>query len=1334
MSNKFRRIIGFLVLICMLAANVGGSSEVHGYAHEAGGSGVLSTEGTAPADDTDGEKAGGAETGVVNTGSAETGSANTKDTDSVDMGNADTDSVDTDNTETDSAYNDGVDTDDAHTDSAYNDSVGTDNADADRAYSDSVDAANADTGQTHTGEASDMDDLQCTEAETVESSGMADSEKLRIIGFEGFDVYGGVPYKTINISAINGKRTYLVLPSAITLVTEYTDQKAGDASTPAQGAKRRETVSAHWVCENWDTQGMDSYRFILDIDTESYELCETLTEALGNQTAELPYIDVHVKQTVMTRSYNPDAEIPSTIIVNGGLIYIPGTTTSTYDFTINGKRAFCMQHPIPSAVDGQVLTPSIYENADIQKVLYYGYGGVKPYDGFTSEAAGIVMTSLALSYFYMGDYAFAPTWAGGAYGSYSQSLGFDRFLDYIKAQPYDSGITAMEFSKSNVQAYVDSGVQRTENITFQYAAGEYITLQLPSGVTLVNTTRNTQSSSTATIYGGDSFYLKAPLSMRGTWSSGAVTGSKGRFAPIICLTGPSTQDVGYGEWVEDKDHTVSLSVTWTSTRDAQILKRDADTGNALSGARLRLSDSAGKVLDTWTSTGEPHKIPALEIGQSYILTELTAPAGYLLAAPVTFTVSAGDGPLSITMDNRPTDYEFHKLDIVSKGMLSGAVLKVSEKKTGKVVAQWQSDQSGFHVRRLVPDTAYIYSEVTPAPGYVTADSIEFVVSKEAGTQTVTMVDDYTKIEILKLDVVKKTPVKGARLQLLDDGGNALDTWVTDGDPHVIHKLAVGKTYTLRELEPAVGYVTAPDVQFTVRDTSEVQSIEMLDDFTKVDFLKTDLTTGKPVAGARLAVYPADAEGKAITDQCCATWTSTEEPHRIEYLPMGNYILRETKGPGKDGYVTAEDVAFTIGDSGAVVRVEMKDDHTRLEVNKTDTVTGKPVAGAKLAIYPLDSKGQPDTEHCLESWVTDGKSHLIEYIPVGKYILRELEPPVKDGYVTSMDLEFTVEDQSDVLKIEMKDAYSITKIYKVDSETKECIAGAVLKLVDSEGNVIDEWISEDKPREILRLNVGEQYELIETTPPDGYTTAPNVKFVVRDTAKAQEIVMEDERTRIIIDKKDKEQGAYLAGAHLKLVDPEGNMVDEWISTEEGHAISMLVVGRKYTLKETEPPVGYATAADIEFVVADSQDIQQLSMADGCTKLSFEKVDASTKALISGAKLQLKDKSGDVVASWTSDEDKGYYVEKLGVGMEYVIEEVSAPENYEPMEAMVFTVKDTSELQTILLRDEPIAVAEKAAISPKTGDDMPLALVAAVAGVSFAGAAILGWRLKKRPHEK
>ena len=69
----------------------------------------------------------------------------------------------------------------------------------------------------------------------------------------------------------------------------------------------------------------------------------------------------------------------------------------------------------------------------------------------------------------------------------------------------------------------------------------------------------------------------------------------------------------------------------------------------------------------------------------------------------------------------------------------------------------------------------------------------------------------------------------------------------------------------------------------------------------------------------------------------------------------------------------------------------------------------------------------------------------------------------------------------------------------------------------------------------------------------------------------------------------------------------------------------------------------------------------------------------------------------------------------------------------MEAVTITVADSSEIQTFFLRDEPAAMEQKAFISPKTGDDMPLGLVAAMTGVSLASAVAIGVKLKKRPHK-
>lgn len=153
------------------------------------------------------------------------------------------------------------------------------------------------------------------------------------------------------------------------------------------------------------------------------------------------------------------------------------------------------------------------------------------------------------------------------------------------------------------------------------------------------------------------------------------------------------------------------------------------------------------------------------------------------------------------------------------------------------------------------------------------------------------------------------------------------------EPHVIKELVAGKTYTMTEVLPAPGYVTAESIQFTVEDTAEVQKIEMKDDVTKVEVLKTD-TDGKELPGAKLSIL--DESGKVVE-----TWTSTKEAHRIEMLTIGNYVLHEEAAP--EGYLVAEDVKFEVKDTGEIQKVVMEDkkepvEETEIPETPQDTTT------------------------------------------------------------------------------------------------------------------------------------------------------------------------------------------------------------------------------------------------------------------------------------------------------------------------------------------------------------------------------------------------------------
>src|SRR5699024_10230673 len=141
-------------------------------------------------------------------------------------------------------------------------------------------------------------------------------------------------------------------------------------------------------------------------------------------------------------------------------------------------------------------------------------------------------------------------------------------------------------------------------------------------------------------------------------------------------------------------------------------------------------------------------------------------------------------------------------------------------------------------------------------------------------------------------------------------GECFETWVSTNVPHKIKGLEVGKKYVLVETSAPFddGYVTSKSINFVVEDTGEVQKVEMIDDVTKVEITKTDITTGEPVIGAQLSIIPVNEDGTLDEGATFDTWITGEEPHYIQQLPVGKYVLREVLGQASEyGYVTANDV-------------------------------------------------------------------------------------------------------------------------------------------------------------------------------------------------------------------------------------------------------------------------------------------------------------------------------------------------------------------------------------------------------------------------------------------
>lgn len=147
----------------------------------------------------------------------------------------------------------------------------------------------------------------------------------------------------------------------------------------------------------------------------------------------------------------------------------------------------------------------------------------------------------------------------------------------------------------------------------------------------------------------------------------------------------------------------------------------------------------------------------------------------------------------------------------------------------------------------------------------------------------------------------------------------------------------------------------------------------------------------------------------------------------------------------------------------------------------------------------------------------------------EYRLHEDLAPL--GYVKANDITFTVQDTEDMQKVEMIDDIIKVEVSKQDSVSGKELAGAKLQILDKDGNIIHEWISEDKPHLFEKIPAGE-YTLKEIIAPDGYEIAEDISFVVNETSEIQKVVMKDEPTKMIVKTgDDKTVGIYLLGFAL-----------------------------------------------------------------------------------------------------------------------------------------------------------------------------------------------------------
>ena len=371
--------------------------------------------------------------------------------------------------------------------------------------------------------------------------------------------------------------------------------------------------------------------------------------------------------------------------------------------------------------------------------------------------------------------------------------------------------------------------------------------------------------------------------------------------------------------------------------------------------------------------------------------------------------------------------------------------------------------------------------------------------------------------------------------------------------------------------------------------------------------------------------------------------------------------------------TKEDVAtIDVDDTAKIIKIDAK--------------SKKPLAGATLAIYDKDGNE-------VRSWVSTEEAYILDpMLEPGEYTLVEKEVPA--GYIKADDIKIVVSSDGkmtpEVVEMEDTPEDGIVKFIKKDAKTNEYLAGAKLKLVDSNENEINHWTTDGTPH-IEKLKPG-KYTLIETEAPSGYRITGSKEFVVTENGieglDVAEIVLYNSKdgTLVKIKKVDEETGKTLEGAKLEIRDSQGNVMNSWV-TEDGYHQAKLAPG-KYKLVETEVPDGYRKAVDIDFEVDEDGLVgaSEIVMKDPQLKVKFKKIDAETGDGLAGAELGILDSNGELVTSWETDGN--YHEVQLKIG-KYTLTELKVPKGYKKADDMPFEVNKDGLVgsDTLVMKDQP-----------------------------------------------
>ena len=268
--------------------------------------------------------------------------------------------------------------------------------------------------------------------------------------------------------------------------------------------------------------------------------------------------------------------------------------------------------------------------------------------------------------------------------------------------------------------------------------------------------------------------------------------------------------------------------------------------------------------------------------------------------------------VNLNVVNKTTEVDISKVDVTGENEIEGAEIVIYDK-AGNIIDKWTSGKEAHKIEGLVVGNTYILHEEYAPNGYTIATDIEFTVGNTSEIQKVNMIDK--QVAVTKVDENNK-PIAGAELVITNvKSRQIVDKWTSTEELHYVNGLIEGQTYVLTEVKAPTGYEIANQIEFTVTQDKELQTIQMQDTpiYASVQVEKVDAQTGEHIKSNKF-------EFTIYSDEKCTQPIKTvganthEGTALFDKLTYGTYYIKETKAPL--GYQLSQEVVkIDINDKG-----------------------------------------------------------------------------------------------------------------------------------------------------------------------------------------------------------------------------------------------------------------------------------------------------------------------------------------------------------------------------------------------------------------------------------